>query len=319
MSKSPSEDTAAPAPAPPPPPRLGSLVRRDGTLELKRIGLRSRILSDVYHRLLAMEWFRFLGVVLALYLIFNCLFACAYFLDPGGVENIRPGSFADCFYFSVQTMATIGYGKMVPLSFFSHALVTLESLFGLMCTALMTGLVFAKFSRPTARILFSRTAVICMRDGVPSFIFRVCNERGNQVAEAQLTVVLFRSERTVEGELVRRFLDLPLQRQRSPMFALSWTAVHQIVPGSQLYGETAESLAQSDAEILVTMVGTDTTMSQTVHARHAYRMADVRWNERFVDIFGTDPTGQRFIDYRQFHNTTPVPPNQLLPAPPAVA
>jgi inward rectifier potassium channel len=181
-----------------------------------------------------------------------------------------------------------------------------QSLIGLLSTALMTGLMFAKFSRPTSRIVFSRVACISLRDGVPSLIFRVTNERGNQVAEAQLNVVIFRSETTSEGEPVRRFYDLPLWRQRSPIFALTWTAVHQILPGSELHGQTQASLQAVDAEVLVTFTGTDSTLAQPVHARHAYRVGDLRWNERFVDLFGIDEQGRRYVDYHQFHNTVPM-------------
>jgi inward rectifier potassium channel len=295
------------------PKRLSALVNRDGTANIRRLGMRPRYLTDAYHRLLAMSWARFLGVMAILYLVCNGLFGFAYFLDPHGIENARPGSYADAFYFSVQTMATIGYGKMAPVSPFAHLLVTLESMVSLISTALMTGLVFAKFSRPRARILFSRVAVLSVRDGAPSLIFRVGNERGNQVVEAQLHVVLFRSERTQEGEFVRRFYELPLWRERSPIFALSWTAVHKIDASSHLHGETPESLEACDAEILVTFGGLDNIVSQTVHARHAYRVADLRWNHRFVDLFGIDPRGRRYIDYRKFHDTTEMDPEHSLP------
>jgi inward rectifier potassium channel len=293
--------------------RRNMIVNRDGSPNIRRLGLRPHYLADAYHRLLAMSWPRFLLLVLLAYILGNGVFAAFYYLDTQGIENVRAGSFQDCFYFSVQTMATIGYGKMAPISTFAHLLVTLESLCGLMSTALMTGLVYAKFSRPTARILFSRIAVISMRDGVPSLQFRVSNERGNMIPEAQLGVVIFRSERTQEGESVRRFYDLPLVRNRSPVFALSWTAVHQIRADSPLFGQTRQSLEAVNAEILVTFTGIDGTLSQTVHARHAYRFTDLRWDERFVDLFGIDSRGRPFIDYRKFHETLTMDEKHALP------
>jgi inward rectifier potassium channel len=294
-------------------PRRHNLVNRDGTPNIRRLGLRPHPLADTYHSLLAMSWPRFLLVVLVLYILVNTVFAAGYYLDTKGIENVRPGSLADCFYFSVQTLATIGYGKMAPISTWAHLLVTLESLCGLISTALMTGLVYAKFSRPTARILFSRVAVISMRDGVPSLQVRISNERGNLIPEAQLSVAIFRSEKTQEGERVRRFYDLPLVRSRSPVFALSWTAVHQIHPDSPLFGQTPQSLEATNSEILVTFVGLDGTLSQTVHARHAYKTSDLRWNERFVDLFGHDARGRTFIDYRKFHETLPMDAAHALP------
>lgn len=262
-----------------------------------------------------MNWTRFLLTMALIYLAVNAMFAAAYYLDPLGIENANPGSFSDCFYFSLQTMASIGYGKMAPRSGFVHFVAMAESMTSLLGTALFTGMVIMRISRPRTRIIFSRVAVISLRDGLPTLLFRVGNEHGNQVAEAQLSVVLFRSEKTQEGEPVRRFYDLPLWRQRSPVFALSFTAVHQIQMGSALYGQSRETLEAADAEILVSITGLDSAaLTQTVHARHAYRVCDLRWNERFVDLFGIDPRGRSYLDYRKFHETTPVDPAHTLPA-----
>ena len=290
-------------------------------------------MTDVYHRMLVRSWPRFLGVLVGLYLLSNMLFAGLYLLDPGGIENARPGSYADAFYFSIQTMATIGYGKFVPADTYTHFLVFIESVAGLLWTALTTGLIFARFARPTARILFSRVAVVGVRDGVQSLVFRLANERSNHVVEAQLRVTLFRTEMTLEGERVRRYYDLPLVRNQSPQFIMTWTAVHPITESSLLYGKTKEALLADEVEILVTFVGLDNTFAQTVHARHSYAIDDLRWNERLKDLFCTDANGRRYVDFHVFHETFPVDesgrvakrpdapesakPAEALPAPPA--
>ena len=163
-----------------------------------------RFFDDLYHHLLSASWLRLLAIIAGLYLAANALFALAYLAEPGSVEHARPGSFVDAFFFSVQTMATIGYGKLVPRTGFANALVTVEALVGLFGVAMVTGLMFAKFSRPTARVLFSRQAVVAPHNGVPCFMFRMANARGNNIVHAQLQLVLAREETTLEGDRMRR-------------------------------------------------------------------------------------------------------------------
>jgi inward rectifier potassium channel len=292
--------------ATPAPPSLRRIINRDGSINIAQVGLRRRPMTDVYHRLLVRSWPRFLGLLIGLYLLSNALFALLYWLDPGGIENARPGSYPDAFYFSIQTMATIGYGKFAPADTYTHLLVTIESVAGLLWTAITTGLIFAKFARPTARVLFSRVATIGLRDGIPSLVFRLANERANHVVEAQLRLTLFRTERTLEGERVRRYHDLALVRNFSPMFTMTWTAVHQITPSSLLYGQTKESLLAGEVEILATFIGLDNTFAQNVHARHSYSITDLRWHERLKDLFQTDSHGRRFANFHHFHETYPV-------------
>jgi inward rectifier potassium channel len=235
------------------------------------------------------------------------VFAVGYYLD-GGVENARYRSFADMFFFSVQTMATIGYGKMVPVTMFSNILVSIEALTGLLALALMTGLVFAKFSRPTARVRFSRYVVIGPRDGTTSLMIRMANMRANRIVEANIHVVFTRWETTVEGESIRRFYDLIMTRSRSAMFALSWTAVHRIVEDSPLFGQTHDSLANSQPEIVVSITGLDETFSQTIHARHTYELDEIIWGARFADVLILDPDGSRSIDYTRFDDVEMLTP-----------
>ncbi len=273
--------------------------------EVVSVGVRLTPLRDVYHSLLVASWRGFFVIVLLGYVGANLVFAAGYLALGDAIEQARPGSFADAFFFSVQTMATIGYGKMAPRGVAANLLVTLEALVGLLGLALVTGLVFAKFSRPTARVIFSRNAVVTRFDGVPSLLVRMANERGNQIAEAQAHLVLLRTERTPEGEEVRRMHDLHLARSHSAFFALTWLVVHPITPDSPLHGETEESLRVKDVDLVASMTGLDETLSQSVHARHAWTPDQILWGKRFVDVLVPTDDGRRAIDYRRFHDVEP--------------
>jgi inward rectifier potassium channel len=203
-------------------------------------------------------------------------------------------------------MATIGYGKMTPVTLLAHLLVSIEALCGLLGFAVVTGLIFAKFSRPSARVRFSQYAVVAPRDGVPSLMFRIVNVRANQIVEAQLHVVFARLERTLEGEEIRRFYDLELTRNRNAIFAFSWTAVHPIVPGSPLYGESPQSLTESMAWLVVSLTGLDETLSQTVHSRIYYGDQEIRWGARLADIMLRMADGSYAIDMGKFDDIEPV-------------
>jgi inward rectifier potassium channel len=270
------------------------------------IGLSDGRWRDAYHTLLTLTWPRFFGLLIGLFLAVNGLFALAYASLGPAIESARPGSLVDAFFFSVQTLATIGYGKMAPVTLGANLLVSLEALVGMIGLAVTTGLVYARFSRPTARVLFSKVAVIRPWDGVPSLLFRLANARGNQIAEARLKVVFLRQETTAEGERIRKVYDLPLLRSESAVFALTWTVVHPITPQSPLHGATAESLAAEGADLMVSLTGIDEGLAQTVHARHYYDARDLRWNAKLVDILRVDPDGTRTIDYRRFHETAPL-------------
>jgi len=309
-SPSPKLPDTRPYPGPQPSSRT-RLINRDGTHNILRVGLKVSLWQDVYHYFMSASWLRVIGVILGIFFSANAVFALAYTLDVGGIENARPGSYWDAFFFSVQTMATIGYGKMAPITGFAHALVTVEALSGLLGVALLTGLMFAKFSKPTARLLFSKYATIAPRDGRPSLIFRLANARGNLMVEAQMRLVLLRNEVTPEGENVRRVHDLALVRANNPVFTLSWVAIHPITEGSPLHGATPESLAAAGTEIVVSVVGIDGTSSQTVHARHAYGWDEIAWNMRFLDIFRVEEGGRRVLDFHRFDRLEAVPEDVL--------
>ena len=270
-------------------------------------GVPTRAFDDLYHSLVTASWPGLIARIALAFTLANLIFAAGYYFDQG-IENVRSHDFIDMFFFSVQTMATIGYGKMEPVTLFSNILVSIEALTGLLALALMTGLVFSKFSRPTARIRFTRYAVIGPRDGVNSLMIRAANMRANRIFEATIHVVLARQEMTVEGDTIRRLYDLRTTRDRSAMFALSWTAVHQIVEGTPLFGATRESIAASAPELIVSIVGLDETFSQTVHGRHTFQLDEIVWGARFADVLVLHPDGSRSIDYDRFDDIELITP-----------
>jgi inward rectifier potassium channel len=273
-----------------------------------------RVVGDWYHALLRMGWSQVIAFISAAFLGINALFAVA-FLRVGGVAHARPGSFADAFYFSVQTMGTIGYGAMYPESPGANALVVVEAVVSLIVTALATGLVFSKFARPIGRVAFSRYAVIAPMEGVPTLMIRVGNERGNSIVEATLHMTLSRTVRTAEGVTFYKLLDLKLVRERSPAVSRSWTVLHRIEEGSPLYGATPESLAKDEAELMATLSGTDDTSYQPVHARREYEHFEVLWGARHADILSERPDGDLVLDISRFHEVVPTERTGTFPYP----
>jgi len=277
--------------------------------EVRVLGARVRPLRDFYHALLRLSWTLTFAAVTAAFLLGNALFALCY-LATGGVAKARPGSFADAFFFSVQTMGTIGYGAMYPQSGAANLLVVAESIVGLILTALVTGLVFAKFSRSTARVVFSREAVIGPVNGVPTLSFRLGNERGNQIVDAHIRAVLTRSERLQEGARTSTFYrmhDLKLTRERSLSLRRSWSVQHPIEPGSPLHGASAASLAEEEAELQVMIVGLDDTSMQPVHAGHRYFAHQITWGARHADVLSESDDGALVLDLSKFHEVERVP------------
>ncbi|MBO3457829.1 ion channel [Aetokthonos hydrillicola Thurmond2011] len=263
-------------------------------------------LRDPYHLLLTISWTSFLIFISIFYIAHNVVFALLYMLGGDSIANARPGSFLDDFFFSVQTLATIGYGALYPKTVYANIIVTIEAMTGTIGVAVLTGLAFARFSKPTARVMFSSVAVITPHEGVPTLIFRTANQRRNQIIEAQMSVYLMRDDVTLEGEYIRRIYDLKMLRHRSPSFSLSWSGMHPITESSPLYGITQESLIQTNTLIIVSLSGIDETVAQVVHARYTYTPYDILWNNNFVDIIHTTPDGNRYIDYKCFHNVVPL-------------
>ena len=269
---------------------------------IKAIGQRLAPHEDAYHWILTLSWPAFFGWVTVAYMLTNAFFGFAFWLVRGSVANAS--SFADCFFFSVQTFATIGYGVMAPHSFWGHTLVTVEALAGILASASITGLTFARLARPTAKVLFSEKMVIATRDGIPHLQFRLANWRRNQLVEAQLNVMVLLTETTSEGETLRRPTPIKLVRDHNPMFILTWTAMHRIDADSPFYGgeETMAKLRATNAEIFVSLTGLDETFAQTIHTRYRYLLDDIVHNARFADILSTSDDGTRLIDFDKFHD-----------------
>ena len=270
------------------------------------IGDERETLRDTYHWFLRAPWWASLSAIAVGFLVANVIFAVAYMI-VGGVATARPGSFVDAFFFSAQTMATIGYGVLHPVSAGANTVVIVESIVGIIVTALCTGLVFGKFSRSTARIRFSNQAVITPMDGKPTLMFRVGNERGNTIIEATIRVVLSRTERSLEGSTFYRMYDLQLVRDRSPAMTRSWTVMHTIDEKSPMFGVTPEQLANWDAELIVSLTGTDDISIQVVHARHIYDHVAVKCGFHFVDILAELDGGAFVVDLRHVHDVVPDP------------
>jgi inward rectifier potassium channel len=282
--------------------------------QIRVVGDRRAPLRDFYHALLRLPWSVTIAVIAGTFLGVNALFALGFEMT-GGVANARSGSFADAFFFSAQTMGTIGYGAMYPQSTAANVLVVVEAIAGLTLTALATGLVFTKFSRSTARVAFTREAVISPVNGVPTLMFRMSNQRGNQIVDAQIRVVLSRTERTAEGRTFYRMYDLVLARERIPSLSRSWTVFHPIDPGSPLHRIGPDEAREQGVELRATVVGLDDITMQTVHASHQYYGAAILWGARHADVLSEETSGDLVLDLAKFHDIEPTEPTPEFPFP----
>jgi inward rectifier potassium channel len=282
--------------------------------EVTVLGAPRAPLRDIYHGFLRANWAVAIGFIVAAYLLLNTCFALAYQYF-GGVAHARPGVFADAFYFSVQTMGTIGYGAMFPETRAANLLVVTESVTSLIVTAVATGLIFSKFSLSKSRLVFAKHAVIGPMDGVPTLMLRLGNERDNRIIEATVRVSMVRTERTREGMLFYRMFDLVLTRERSPALSRSWTALHPITATSPLHGHTPATLRAEEVELFITVSGVDDTSHQPVHARHKYTDEAIVWGARHADILSEQEGGVLVLDLNRFHELTPTEPTAEFPYP----
>jgi len=276
------------------------------------VGARPHPLRDLYHALLRARGSLVVLFIVAVFLAMNALFALAY-MATGGVAHVRPGSFLDAYAFSVQTMATIGYGAMYPEGPGAQVVAITEAVVALLINALATGLIFAKFSQPTSAVVFSQRVTVAPMNGVPTLSFRIGNDRANSILEATIRVSIVRTERTAEGVIFYRMYDLPLVRDRSPALARSWTVLHHLTADSPLHRSGPESCARDEIEIVATVVGTDDTSLQPVHGRHRYLTDDILWGARHVDILSERPDGTIVLDIRRFDELTPTEPTEQFP------
>jgi inward rectifier potassium channel len=282
------------------------LLQRDGRLEIEGLGTWHSYWRDPYHLLLTIPWFGFFGIVAVGYIFINAVFASLYLLQPDGIANARSGSFEDAFFFSVQTLASIGYGVMSPKTTYASILVTLQAIISLLLIAVVTGLAFARFAKPTARVIFSHVSVVAPHNGVPTLMLRAANQRRNYILEAQAKIYFICDEVTQEGKDFRRIYDLKLSREISPSFNLPWTIMHPIDADSPLLGITPERWQRIRPQIIVSLNGLDETVAYNIHARHMYGGQDVLWNYQFADILSTFANGDGCVDLMDFHTIMPV-------------
>jgi inward rectifier potassium channel len=269
-------------------------------------GLRRRIGLDLYHLFMTVSWPRIFATFASFFFVFNLVFAGVYSLQADDIADLNPPGYWGRFFFSVETLATVGYGDMHPESLFAHIVASIEIFVGLMSLALITGMMFARFSKPTARFMFARYAVIRPLNGRMTLMLRAANARQNIVMEAAAQLRLLRDEVSPEGAHFRRIYDLPLIRRRHPVFVFGWTLMHVIDAASPLAGATAESLNAGRAFLLLTLSGTDETTGQSLMAKQEYPTSALRWNHGFADILTTDDQGVDHFDYTRFNDVEPL-------------
>ena len=271
-------------------------------------GMTWRPHEDLYHFVLTRPWSQFFALVAVAYLVVNAAFAALYLASPGCVQGVTDAKSA--FFISVQRFSTIRYGSMAPVTRYANVVMTVEALVALVGVALVTGATFAKFARPTTRVLFSRRIVVHERDGVPHLVFRLANQRHNLIVEAQLRVLLLVMHKTAEGDSIRIPHDLSLVRARTSLFALTWVPMHKIDESSPFYGGEAaiERLREQKAELFLSLQGYDETIAATVHARYRYSLDDIVLDARYADVLTIDADGTRHLDYTHFDEVLPAPP-----------
>ena len=284
--------------------RPGTVVRI-GTREVETRGLAESFWTDLYHRCLTVYWPVFFGGAAALFVLINVAFAFLYWLGNAPVANVAGNKPLGLFYFSIETLATVGYGDMYPQTNYAHVVVTAEIFTGMCFLAVLTGLIFARFSRPRARFIFADHPVVGTQGGDPTLMLRVANARHNTISQATARLWLLRLENTAEGSQLRRYYELKLERSEHPMFSLSWSIFHKIDPTSPLYGLTAHDLAALEGSLVLNLSGVDDSSAQELHARRVYSHRDIRWNHRYRDITSVSRDGRLLIDYDLFHDVVP--------------
>ena len=278
----------------------GRFLKRDGSFSSRREGLGVLESFSPYYWLLSVSWPVFFGVAALAFITINLIFASFYLMLGSDTlsSTAKLSLFEKSFFFNVETLSTIGYGHIVPQSLAAHWLSTVEAFSGVLSVALITGLLFAKFSKPAARILFSRNALIAPYQDQTGLMIRVVNGLKNEIIEIQAQITISRFE-TFNGQRARRFYPLKLERSSVAFFPLAWTVVHPITPDSPLWGVSETELESSELEILVVLHGVDDVMYQRVHSRTSYGAEDVVWNAKFGDMYITSKTGGLGIDARR--------------------
>jgi inward rectifier potassium channel len=274
-----------------------------GPREVETRGLAPAFWSDLYHRSMTVYWPVFFGIAALIFVTLNAAFGFLYWLGHEPIANVSPDLPLplSLFYFSVETLATVGYGDMHPQTNYGHLVSTVEIFTGMSFLAVMTGLIFARFSRPRARFVFARHPVITAYQGEQTLMIRVANARHNTISQATARLWLFRLENTKEREQFRRYYELKLERREHPMFSLSWTLLHVIDKTSPFYGMTADDFAAGEGALILNVDGVDDNSAQRMYARQIYSREDIRWHHRYRDITGLSEKRRLVLDYSKFH------------------
>ena len=280
---------------------------RAGRTEFLKINAAARGWRDSYHWVLSLTWPRFALFLFVSYILINLFFATLYALGGSCIGNMTPGSFPEAFFFSVETLATVGYGHNYPATLYGHLIVTVEIFLGMIWLAVITGLIFVRFARPTARIVFSNCLVIGRFDGRLSIMYRVANLRHTSMAEAEFRLLYSRDERVAEGEDIRRFYELKVYPDRMISFPAALIIRHTIDETSPLHGITLERLEQEDAFFVASTLSLELVMAAAVQSAQDYAWQDIRFGERFVDVYTELEDGRLTVDYGRLHETEPVP------------
>ena len=280
---------------------------RAGRTEFLKINAALGGWRDTYHWVLCLSWPRFVAFLLVVYFAINLVFATAYALGGACVGEMTPGSFPEALFFSIETLATVGYGHMYPANVYGHVVVTTEIIVGMFWVAVITGLIFVRFARPTARIVFSNCLVIAPFDGRLSVMFRVANLRHTTMAEAEFRLLYSRDERVAEGDDIRRFYELKVYPERMISFPAALIIRHTVDEQSPLHGITLERLEKEDAFFVASTLSLELVMAASVQSAQDYAWEDVRFGERFVDVYTELEDGRLTVDYGRLHETEPVP------------
>ena len=272
-------------------------------IRFRKLNVKRREWRDAYHWLLTLSWPQFSVFVFGMYLAINLLFSFCYYLRPQCIAGMEPLSWANCFFFSVETLATVGYGHMYPQTLFGHLVATGEIIVGMFGMAVITGLIFIRFSRPIARIVFSKCLVLAPFDGQPALMFRIANLRDQAMAEAEFRIMLIRDEPTREGEVWRRFYPLTLQFDRLISFPAIITVRHIIDERSPLHGLTLADMERDDSRFIASIVCIDTVIPAPVQSHYGYTWKDIRLNHKFVEVYNEIDDDTLTVDYSRIDVT----------------
>ena len=279
------------------------VTMRSGQFEFVKLNTARWEGRDMYHSLLNLSWPEFIAFLAGAYALVNAAFALLYLLGDGCIADMPSGSFASAFFFSVETLATVGYGHMYPTTLYGHLVTTAEIMVGMFGLAVMTGLIFVRFSRPRALFVFSRTMVLSHFDGQPALMLRIANLRHQAMVEAEFRLMLMRNEWIKEGETIRRFHELKMQIPRLTLFPAALTLRHIIDEQSPLYGVTPEALESGDCRFIASIVCVDTVIPAPVQSQQDYNWREVRFGERFAEIWQDGEDGRMTVDYGRLHDT----------------